>query len=123
MFLSAFRKVKGTWKSWLLWLVPFSFLVYFFFQPLFATFQIAWQSGVTQEFDLNLLQKVWRPLRFTLWQAGLSTLITFLVGMPMAFGLSRYRFKGKSVMKVYGLLNAKSAEVKLIRLKKLNKQR
>ena len=35
---------------------------------------------------------------FTLWQAALSTLLTLLVGLPGAYLLARYRFRGKSLI-------------------------
>ncbi len=92
---------KNDWDtSLLLWLVPLIFLIYFFFQPLLATFTVAWQTGTGTGFSVDLLEKIGRPLRFTFWQAGLSTLITFLVGLPIAYLFSRYRFKGKPLMKV-----------------------
>lgn len=86
--------------SLFLWLAPLAFLVFFFFQPLWATFETAWTAGTKAGFTPDLLEKIWKPLRFTFWQAGLSTLITFVVGMPFAWIFSQYRFKGKSVMKV-----------------------
>ncbi len=37
-------------------------------------------------------------IRFTFWQAGLSTILTLLFGLPGAFLLARYRLWGKSVI-------------------------
>ncbi len=36
---------------------------------------------------------------FTLWQAALSTLLTLLIGIPGAFVLSRYRFRGRALVR------------------------
>ncbi len=35
---------------------------------------------------------------FTLWQASLSTLLTLLLGLPGAYLLARYDFRGKSLV-------------------------
>ena len=36
---------------------------------------------------------------FTVWQAALSTLLTLLIGLPGAFVLSRYRFRGRALVR------------------------
>jgi thiamine transport system permease protein len=93
-------RANNNWKNLLLWLAPMVFLLVFYFQPLAATFQMAWQAGVKQGIGTSFLNKIWPPLSFTIWQAVLSTLITFLVGMPMAYVFARFRFAGKAFFKV-----------------------
>ncbi len=93
-------KAHNNWKSLLLWLAPLLFLVVFYFQPLAATFQMAWEAAAKQGLTIGFLHKIWPPLKFTVWQAVLSTLITFIVGLPMAYVFARFRFAGKAFLKV-----------------------
>jgi len=37
-------------------------------------------------------------IAFTFWQATLSTLLTLLFGLPGAYLMARYRFRGKSLI-------------------------
>ncbi len=48
--------------------------------------------------------KIWRSLRFTIWQASLSTLLTLLVGIPAAYLFARFTFPGKSILRVLSTL-------------------
>ena len=41
-----------------------------------------------------------RPLYFTIWQATLSTLLTMIVGFPAAYLMAKYRFIGKSFIRL-----------------------
>ncbi|MAT42584.1 MAG: hypothetical protein CL609_09600 [Anaerolineaceae bacterium] len=100
MIKSPSWKAKGSWKSLLLWLAPILFLTFFYFQPLLATFKMAWQVGSNQGLTTSVFNKIWAPLSFTIWQAVLSTIITFLVGLPMAYVFARFRFAGKAFLKV-----------------------
>ncbi len=56
--------------------------------------------------DLSFLDQVFSSKRimkiigFTVWQAGLSTLLTLVCALPCAFVLSHYAFKGKRVIKL-----------------------
>lgn len=82
-----------------LWIGPLLFLGIFFFYPLFSVLRL----GLSPEHLAALfpagLKLVWRPLRFTLWQATLSTLLTLLVGLPGAYLFARYRFPGKDLLR------------------------
>ena len=40
----------------------------------------------------------WGLLWFTTWQAGVSTIITLLVGLPLAYLFSHYEFPGKGLV-------------------------
>jgi len=42
----------------------------------------------------STLQAVW----FTIWQAAASTLLTLAVGLPVAWALSRFRFRGRGLV-------------------------
>ncbi len=41
---------------------------------------------------------VWRILGFTLWQAGLSTVISIMLALPAALALAGTRFRGRAVL-------------------------
>nr|HRJ44949.1 iron ABC transporter permease [Caldilineaceae bacterium] len=41
----------------------------------------------------------WRVLWFTTWQAGASTLLTLLIGLPLAWLFARFDFPGKSLLR------------------------
>ena len=81
------------WAGWLLWFLPLVFLGGFFFYPLFAILRQALLPGVQLDWAA-----LWSPLRFTVVQAALSTLLTLLVGLPAAFLFARFRFWGKSTL-------------------------
>ncbi len=84
----------------LLWAVPLLFLGFFFFYPLGAIFNLAGSAAVEEGVNLNFWLKVWRSLRFTVWQASLSTLLTLLLGLPAAYLFARFTFPGKSILRV-----------------------
>ncbi|MBN2548437.1 MAG: iron ABC transporter permease [Anaerolineales bacterium] len=88
--------------SLLLWLAPLAFLGLFYFFPLGSILQISFaRMGDHQGMPLieslasSSVQKV---LGFTLWQAVLSTLITLSFGLPGAYLLARFTFRGKSLL-------------------------
>jgi len=82
-----------------LYLVPLLFMGAFFFYPLASILVISLAPDGT--FTLSALSKLVdstyyaRVLGFTLWQAGLSTILTVLVALPGAYMLARHRFRGK----------------------------
>ncbi len=95
-------------RSGLLWLAPFSFLALFYFYPLANILLISFSRG---DVDLPAFARLAAPfieilsspslrgvLGFTVWQATLSTLLTLAFGMPGAFLLARYEFRGKSLL-------------------------
>ena len=86
--------------------VPIAFLALFFAWPLVAIMRrslvvdgrldVPWgvvTSGVTRE-----------VLWFTLWQATVSTALTLAAGLPLAWALSRFRFRGRSVVEAFVLV-------------------
>ena len=96
------RKLRAnpTWRSLVFWLLPAAFLAYFFYQPLLALFNLL----ISPEwgFDLAALNwsRIWKPLRFTVGQALLSTLLTLIIGLPGAWLFARFKFPGKKTLKV-----------------------
>ena len=85
---------RPTRRALALWLLPLGFVAAFFFYPLIKILMLAGESGAGAVTWLA----VWRPLRFTLFQAGLSTLLTLVVGLPAAFVFGRFDFPGKRLL-------------------------
>ena len=90
----------ATWRALLFWLLPAAFLVVFFYQPLLALFNmvISPTRGVGPSV-LNL-NRIWRPLSFTVYQAVLSTLLTLIIGLPAAWIFTTFTFPGKRALKI-----------------------
>lgn len=87
----------------LLALIPLGFLGLFFVYPLVAIFRLSlaptaviggetWRTLTT---DTYYLRVVW----FTTWQAAVSTLGAFALGLPAAYVFARYRFPGKTLLR------------------------
>lgn len=83
-------------KRILLWLLPLSFLVVAFFYPLSRILALTFDFNTFTSSNLLLALRV---LRFTLYQATLSTLLTLLLGLPSAYLFARYDFRGKSILR------------------------
>lgn len=79
-----------------IFILPLLFLLFFYFQPLNATFRLAWEAAQESFFGSNLWARILRPLSFTFFQAGLSTILTLLIGVPAAYVFARFRFRGKT---------------------------
>lgn len=94
------KKLRALVSLWLartiLWIFPLSFLTILFFFPLSKILALT--------FNLNTLtsdnfQLAFHVLRFTLYQAILSTLLTLLLGLPSAYLFARFDFCGKSLLR------------------------
>ncbi len=96
---------KGSLRSSLspslLLILPLAFLTLFYFYPLFSVLQLSLGNGdglavfgsvLADEYTRSI---VW----FTVWQAALSTLLTLALGLPGAYLLARYRFRGKQLLR------------------------
>lgn len=90
--------------TWLLWLIPLAFLLYFFYQPLLAIFNQVFSERFIQGWDFFSWDQITRPLVFTFWQAFLSTLLTLLVGLPAAYLFARFDFAGRKWLHTLSLL-------------------
>lgn len=80
-----------------LWLPAFLFLLSFFFYPL--TNIIALTFDVSTLFNEKNLLITRNSLVFTFYQATLSTILTFLLGIPSAILFSKFDFHGKSLLR------------------------
>jgi thiamine transport system permease protein len=86
--------------------LPVAFLGVFFLWPLVAILErsLVVDGTVDMPFDV-LTSDVTREVAwFTLWQATVSTALTLLVGLPLAWALSRYRFRGRSAIEALVLV-------------------
>ncbi|MBG0786192.1 MAG: iron ABC transporter permease [Anaerolineaceae bacterium] len=95
------RRIKSpTWRAILFWAIPAAFLGYFFYQPLLALFRLL----VSPDWGFSLAELDWRdlwePLKFTIFQATLSTLLTLVIGIPGAWLFAHFTFPGKKALKL-----------------------
>jgi len=81
--------------------LPGAFLAVFFAYPVVTIIgRGLWPGG---QLDLSPIGDVlgdstYRGIVwFTVWQAALSTLLTLVLGLPLAYVLARYRFKGRPI--------------------------
>ncbi len=79
----------------LLWLLPLLFLVVFFFTPLAKVLAVM----VSRQGSVSI-PGILQPLWFTVWQAALSTLLTLIIGLPVAFVFTHYKFTGKRALRL-----------------------
>ncbi|MFN8432844.1 MAG: iron ABC transporter permease [Anaerolineales bacterium] len=89
-FLSANSRI-------LLWIPTLLFLLSFFFFPLFNILSLTFNLETLT--DLSNLHITYHALIFTFYQAILSTLLTFALGLPAAILFSKFNFRGKSLLR------------------------
>ncbi|MFO7753857.1 MAG: ABC transporter permease subunit, partial [Desulfobacteraceae bacterium] len=85
-------------------LVPAAFLGVFYFYPLSGIFiksffsEQTFRPGFLPEFfsSPRIISIIW----FTIWQAALSTLLTFVFALPCAHVMARYDFFGKRMVMI-----------------------
>jgi thiamine transport system permease protein len=89
----------------LLFLLPLGFLAVFYVYPLISILRVSFTPDATlgtggfNAAGAALLQaSFWQVAWFTTWQAALSTLLTVMAGLPMAYIFATYSFRGKSVL-------------------------
>ncbi|MCU0278942.1 MAG: hypothetical protein MUE31_08625 [Candidatus Nanopelagicales bacterium] len=83
---------------------PLAFLLLLFLVPLAAVLRAGLADGPTALWGTLVASSTWRILGFTVLQAGLSTVATFVVAMPAAYVLAVYRFPGRSVLRALVLV-------------------
>jgi len=81
---------------------PLIFMGLFYFYPLASIFSLSFApqdntpfKGVEKLFSSTYYVRV---LWFTTWQAALSTLLTLVLALPVAFVFARYTFRGKDLL-------------------------
>ncbi len=90
-------------KTFLLWLLPLTFLAVFYFYPLgrilhlsFERSEIGLIAPFLKAFTSSTVQRV---LWFTFWQASLSTVLTLVIGLPGAYIFARFDFRSKAILR------------------------
>ena len=86
-------------RRFLYWFAPSLFLLLFFFYPLIRVLLLSFGSDDATLSALTSLSQFINLLIFTFYQAGLSTLLTLLVGIPIAYLFSHYAFRGKPLLR------------------------
>ncbi|MEK7327322.1 MAG: ABC transporter permease subunit, partial [Chloroflexota bacterium] len=79
-----------------LWLLPLAFFALFYVYPMAAIIGLSGGEGMLATLAASY---TWRVAGFTFWQAALSTVATLVVGLPGAYLVGRYRFRGKSLLR------------------------
>ncbi|HKY46498.1 MAG TPA: iron ABC transporter permease [Acidimicrobiia bacterium] len=83
----------------LLLVLPILFLGYFFLYPLI---RILWLSlGGEGWIDAFTRRRFIEAAWFTLWQASLSTVLTVMAALPLTWVVSRFNFRGKSLVRAF----------------------
>jgi thiamine transport system permease protein len=80
--------------------LPAAFLALFFLFPLTAILERGFASGGGLALPAGTAQLLW----FTTWQAGASTLLTLAAGVPLAWAIGRFRFRGRSLVRALVLV-------------------
>jgi thiamine transport system permease protein len=95
--LKELRVFVSPWLGrFFLWLLPLAFLFIFFFLPLSKIISLTFNFESLTPENLRI---TYYALRFTFYQAILSTFITLLLGLPSAYLFARYDFPGKSILR------------------------
>lgn len=85
-----------------LYALPILFLAIFYLYPLLAILRVSFEGFAAsvpgQVAEMLMAPSFWRVLWFTIWQAALSTVLTVLVGLPLASIFARFDFPGKGLM-------------------------
>ncbi len=76
-------------------LIPAAFLALFFAFPLIAILE----RGLTAEGGIALPAGTAELLWFTTWQAAASTVLTLAAGLPLAWAVGRFRFRGRTLVR------------------------
>ena len=95
-----FNSLRVSLSPWLkrtfLWILPLSFLAIAFFFPLSRILALTFTLDTLTP---DNFQTVFNVLFFTFYQAILSTLLTFLLGLPSAYLFARFDFRGRSLLR------------------------
>lgn len=86
--------------------LPVAFLGLFFVYPVATIIHRGLTSGDGFGFPLDVMTapQTLRVLWFTFWQAGVSTALTLIAGLPLAWVLARFRFRGRSLVRALVLV-------------------
>ena len=102
--LTARKKYITRHNLWLLllWSPPVLFLAIFYIYPLVSILGLSLgrsaESAAGTFRDVLLSNSTWSILGFTFYQAALSTILTLLIGLPAAYLMAHFRFRGKPLL-------------------------
>ncbi|WP_232364255.1 ABC transporter permease [Desulforapulum autotrophicum] len=103
--LNKIKALRGELESLIPWgvaLIPLIFLGVFYFYPLagifFRSFFQEQVFSLASFLDLAGSRRITGIVWFTLWQAGVSTLLTLALALPCAYVMATYRFRGKKLI-------------------------
>ncbi len=84
-----------------LWVLPLAFLGLFYFYPLGRIFVVSFADGGIGDAIAKLISSAYlqKVLRFTVWQAVVSTVLTLIAGLPAAWLVARFDFRGKALLR------------------------
>jgi len=85
-------------RRFLPWLAPAIFLGLFFFYPLARILAYGFDLSFLSA-SSAVLPRALVVLRFTFYQAALSTLLTLLAGLPLAYLFARFDFPSKTIFR------------------------
>ncbi|MBI5822981.1 MAG: iron ABC transporter permease [Chloroflexi bacterium] len=96
-----FNFLRASVPPWLtrllLWLPTLLFLLSSFFHPLTKILTLTFDPATLT--NLNNLRITQHATLFTFYQATLSTILTFALGLPAAILFSKFNFRGKSLLR------------------------
>ena len=81
-------------------IVPAAFVALFFAFPMAAILE----RGLSSEGGISLPAGTAELLWFTTWQATASTVLTLAAGLPLAWTMGRFRFRGRSLVRALVLV-------------------
>ena len=85
--------------------VPVAFLAVFFAWPLVAILERSLVVDGSLELPSNVLTRTTLGVAwFTLWQAVVSTALTLVAALPLAWALARFSFRGRSLVEALVLV-------------------
>lgn len=86
--------------------IPVAFLAVFFAWPLGAILErsLVADGALDLPFDVLTRASTREIAWFTLWQATVSTVLTLGAGLPLAWALSRFEFRGRSLVEALVLV-------------------
>jgi thiamine transport system permease protein len=86
--------------------VPAAFVALFFAYPFASILErgLTEDGGLDLPFDVLSSGSTLGILWFTLWQAAVSTVLTLLVGLPLAWVLARFDFRGRALVRALVLV-------------------
>lgn len=92
-------------RSFIIWVIPFLFLLGFYFLPLAS---ILWRAFSPSGHEPVLDQINWsitgKAVVFTFYQAILSTVLTIIIGLPASLLFGRFAFRGKNILRILSTL-------------------